>query len=239
MQSLTSLPQLCHSAKASSWSSSLHFAPVICKPAVKSSTSKPFAIPFANLTGSKSTSTASAFAPDKHEESATSDLNPRTLHIPSRAKVTLTAAPVNAGPSKGPSVFARKGGFLAAHAPERIPGGRSFNSTNPATSTPSLKEKVDSGIPGLVGTGMMSSGRDESQEWDQFVPWAKNGVGLLAHAGLPNVKSRLHMGPKMCGTFWTFSTSKNPMIIRYIQLLLYDTFCKSSTISLVLLSPIS
>ncbi|KAH9816684.1 hypothetical protein DFH28DRAFT_890731 [Melampsora americana] len=136
-------------SKASSWSSSLRFAPVIRKPAVKSSTSKPFAVPFANLTGSKSTSTASAFAPDEDEESATSNPNPRTMHIPGRAKVALTAAPVNPGPSKAPSVFARKGGFLAAHAPERIPGGPSFNPTNPATSTPSLKEKVDSGIPGL------------------------------------------------------------------------------------------
>ncbi|EGG00042.1 uncharacterized protein MELLADRAFT_93872 [Melampsora larici-populina 98AG31] len=134
---------------ASSWSSSLRFAPVIRKPAVKSSTSKPFAVPFANLTGSKSTSTASAFAPDEDEEPATSNPNPRTMHIPGRAKVALTAAPVNAGPSKAPSVFARKGGFLAAHAPERIPGGPSFNPTNPASTAPSLKDKVDSGIPGL------------------------------------------------------------------------------------------
>ncbi|KAH9807196.1 hypothetical protein DFH28DRAFT_107735 [Melampsora americana] len=42
-----------------------------------------------------------------------------------------------------------------------------------------------------------------SQEWDRFMPiWAKSGVELLTHAGLPNVKSWLHMGPKICGTFW-------------------------------------
>lgn len=53
------------------------------------------------------------------------------------------------GPSKAPSVFARKGGFLAAHAPERLVGVSNVSPVIPLGSTLPPKEKVDSGIPGL------------------------------------------------------------------------------------------
>ncbi|KAG0140527.1 hypothetical protein CROQUDRAFT_718591 [Cronartium quercuum f. sp. fusiforme G11] len=136
-------------SSSSSWSSSLRFAPVIRKPAVKSSTSKPFAVPFSNLAATKSTSsTAAAFAPDEDEEIAPTSA-PRPMHIPGRAKVALNATPIVTGPSKAPSVFARKGGFLAAHAPERIPGNSSVATLTTAGPGPQIQDKVDAGIPGL------------------------------------------------------------------------------------------
>ncbi|KAH9463982.1 hypothetical protein Pst134EB_003523 [Puccinia striiformis f. sp. tritici] len=72
------------------------------------------------------------------------------MHIPGRAKAALNAPAPATRTSKAPSVFARKGGFLAAHAPERIPG--SSNTSGAPTGTldaSSTAEKVDPSIPGF------------------------------------------------------------------------------------------
>ncbi|POW09726.1 hypothetical protein PSHT_09048 [Puccinia striiformis] len=138
-------------ASASSWSSSLRFAPVIRKQPAKSAT-KPFAVPFSATVSvtTKSGLAATAFAPDDDHDAAASNPTNRTMHIPGRAKAALNAPAPATRTSKAPSVFARKGGFLAAHAPERIPG--SSNTSGAPTGTldaSSTAEKVDPSIPGF------------------------------------------------------------------------------------------
>ncbi|KAA1100933.1 hypothetical protein PGT21_001930 [Puccinia graminis f. sp. tritici] len=138
-------------SKASSWSSSLRFAPVIRKQPAKSTT-KPFAVPFSATVSvtTKSGLAATAFAPDDEHEVAPSNSTSRTMHIPGRAKAALNAPAPAAQTSKAPSVFARKGGFLAAHAPERIPGSSNTSGAPAGTlSTSTAMEKVDSSIPGF------------------------------------------------------------------------------------------
>jgi hypothetical protein len=72
------------------------------------------------------------------------------MHIPGRAKAALNVPAPTTVTSKAPSVFARKGGFLAAHAPERIPGSSNASSASAGTlNSSSTIEKVDSSIPGF------------------------------------------------------------------------------------------
>ncbi|PLW17147.1 hypothetical protein PCANC_11777 [Puccinia coronata f. sp. avenae] len=138
-------------SKASSWSSSLRFAPVIRKQPSKS-TSKPFAVPFSATVSvsTKSGLAATAFAPEDEHEMPSSNPSNRTMHIPGRAKAALNVPAPTTVTSKAPSVFARKGGFLAAHAPERIPGSSNASSASAGTlNSSSTIEKVDSSIPGF------------------------------------------------------------------------------------------
>jgi len=138
-------------SKASSWSSSLRFAPVIRKQPAKSAT-KPFAVPFSATTSvsTKSGLAATVFSPEDDHEVAPSNPTSRTMHIPGRAKAALNAPAPTPRTSKAPSVFARKGGFLAAHAPERIPGNSNASGAPAGTLNPSSSiEKVDSSIPGF------------------------------------------------------------------------------------------
>ncbi|MBW0487165.1 hypothetical protein O181_026880 [Austropuccinia psidii MF-1] len=138
-------------SKASSWSSSLRFAPVIRKQPAKSA-SKPFAVPFSTSVSvaNKSGLAAAAFAPEDDNDLNTINPTGKGIHIPGRAKLALTAHAPSTTSSKPPSVFARKGGFLAAHAPERIPGAPSSTTSNAKSPiSQAIGDKVDSNIPGF------------------------------------------------------------------------------------------
>lgn len=86
------------------------------------------------------------------------------MHIPGKAKAALTATPTGPAVDKSAqySVFARQGGFLAAHAPERHPAhAAALAAATAAAATPSASDattenakpdSVDEGIPGFQHT---------------------------------------------------------------------------------------